>query len=200
MGLARRAAGLTPLLTFTSIPSRFTIRRQTRLITNTMVGRRGIYQKGLTYLSTKGLDGGWGLEPGRSDSRISCQGCPQAMSRSLSGQCSGQVGSVVNHPSESSLWSGSSPTRIDSLAIACLQRWPLVSHSSSRTSKVAMPRRPPDGGQQQAIGAEGLCDAFAEVDGRFTWCPSLQVPLSVRAGHGDVDTEQEISSGVDCAV
>ena len=58
----------------------------------------------------------------------------------------------------------------------------------------------PDGGQQQAIGAEGLCDAFAEVDGRFTWCPSLQVPSSVRAGHGDVDTEQEILSGVDCAV
>ena len=36
-------------------------------------------------------------------------------------------------------------------------------------------------GQQQAIGAEGLCDAFAEVDGRFTRCPSLQVPI-VRAG------------------
>ena len=58
----------------------------------------------------------------------------------------------------------------------------------------------PDGGQQQAIGAEGLCDAFAEVDGRFTWCPSLQVPSSVQAGHGDVDTEPEILSGVDCAV
>ena len=57
MGLARRAAGLTPLLTFTSIPFRFTIRRQTRLITNTMVGRRES-QKGLMYLSTKGLDGG----------------------------------------------------------------------------------------------------------------------------------------------
>ena len=57
MGLAKRAAGLTPLLTFTSIPFRFTIRQQTRLITNTMVGRRGVSERP-HYLSTKGLDGG----------------------------------------------------------------------------------------------------------------------------------------------
>ena len=49
MGLARRAAGLTPLLTFTSIPFRFTIRQQTRLITNTTVREDGgESQKGLT--------------------------------------------------------------------------------------------------------------------------------------------------------
>jgi hypothetical protein len=49
LGLAKRAAGLTPLLTFTFLPFRLAIRRQTRLITNTMVGRR---ESQLTYFAS----------------------------------------------------------------------------------------------------------------------------------------------------
>jgi hypothetical protein len=41
--------------------------------------------------------------------------------------------------------------------------------------------------QQPAVGAEGLGDAFAEVDKRWTRRPSLQLPSSAQAGHGDID-------------
>jgi hypothetical protein len=43
------------------------------------------------------------------------------------------------------------------------------------------------GRTQQAVDAEGLGDAFAEVDKRWTRRPGLQLPSSAQAGHGDVD-------------